>query len=488
MAKKSITRNYIYNTAYQILTLILPLITTPYVSRVLGAENIGIYSFTISIATYFILFGTLGISMYAQREIAYVQDDLNKKSKIFWEIILLRFITMGISIIVFYFVYINGTEYQVYYKILVLELIAVTLDITWFFQGIEDFKKTVIRNIIVKIISIVSIFIFVKTQDDLVNYLLIYALSDVIANISLWLYLPKYIKKIKIHDLKITKHLKPTIGLFIPQIAIQVYTLLDKVMLGYIIEDKTEVGYYDQAQKIIKMLLTVVTSLGTVMLPRMANTFIKGDNKKLKEYMKKSFSFVFFLSIPMIFGIIVVSKDFVPIFFGEGYENVALVMNVISPILLIIGISNVIGTQYLLPTKRQKEFTISVVCGAIVNFVANMILIKNYGAVGASIATVIAEAIVTSTQIYFVRKDIDISYIFKKIKNYLIAGFIMFIVCYLIKFINLTGIVLILIQVLIGTIVYLAILILLKDEFLNYLLEKVKNIINKKKKLIKNIN
>ncbi len=479
MNKKSITKNYIYNTAYQILTIILPLITTPYVSRILGAENIGIYSFTISISTYFILFGTLGIALYAQREIAYIQDDKKARSKVFWEIILLRFITMGISIVIYYFTYINGTQYQLYYKILVLELIATILDISWFFQGIEEFKKTVVRNIIIKVISIVSIFMFVKTQDDLVKYFIIYVLSNLIGNISIWFYLPKYLEKIKLKELRVFIHFKPVIGLFIPQIAIQIYTLLDKVMLGYIIVNKSEVGYYDQAQKIIKILLTLVTSLGTVMVPRMANTFINGKKEELKNYMEKSFRFVFLIAIPLVFGITAVAEDFVPIFFGQGYEKVAILMSVISPILLIIGMSNVIGTQYLLPTKRQKEFTLSVTCGAIINFFINIILIKKYGAIGASIATVIAECVVTSVQIYLVRNDMEIKKIILEIKNYIVAGLIMFIVCIMIGNIIKNELYSIIVQVIMGGIVYCISLYIMKDEFFKYIIEKGKYIVFK---------
>ena len=276
--KKSITKNYIYNLIYQILILILPLITTPYVSRVLGAENIGIYSYTISIATYFILFGSLGIAMYGQREIAYLQDQKEKYSKLFWEIVVLRFFTMSISSIIFYISFVKNGEYHMYYKILLLELLANCFDISWFFQGLEEFKKTVLRNIVVKIISIICIFVFVKSYNDLFIYFWIYVLSNLIGNISLWAYLPKYIDKIEISKIDIMKHIRPTISLFIPQIAIQIYTVLDKVMIGTIILDKSEVGFYEQSQKIVKMLLTIVTSLGIVMIPRMANTF-----KKRKE-------------------------------------------------------------------------------------------------------------------------------------------------------------------------------------------------------------
>ena len=166
MKKNSLKKNYIYNLIYQLLVIVLPLITTPYLSRVLGAEGVGIYSYTLSITTYFVLFGSLGIAMYGQREIAYIRDDGTKKSKTFWEILLLRFATMSISLIIFIFMFANGENYNLYYKILILEIIANSLDISWFFQGMEEFKKTVTRNIIVKIISVICIFTLIKKAED----------------------------------------------------------------------------------------------------------------------------------------------------------------------------------------------------------------------------------------------------------------------------------------------------------------------------------
>ena len=300
--KKSLTKNYIYNLLYQILKVLLPVITTPYISRVLGAKNIGIYSYTLSISAVFILFGSLGIELYGQREIAYQQDETEKYSKTFWEILIFRFISMTFSLLVFYFAFVyTNNVYSTYYKILMFEIIGNMFDISWFFQGLEEFKKTVSRNFLVKIISVACIFMFVKTKNDLSIYFLIYVFSLLLGNLSLWFYLPKYLTKVK--KLNIIKHLKPTLLLFIPQIAMQIYTILDKTMLGTIIADKSEVGYYDQSQKIIKTLLALVTSLGIVMMPRIASTFAKKDNEKIKKYLSKSFSLTFCISIPMIFGI-----------------------------------------------------------------------------------------------------------------------------------------------------------------------------------------
>ena len=479
--KKSIAKNYIYNLLYQMLVLVLPLITTPYIARILGAENIGIYSYTLTISSYFILFGSLGIALYGQREIAYNQKYKKEYSVTFWEIVILRFITISISLLIFLYTFANGEQYQKYYRILMIEIFANALDISWFYQGLEEFKKTVLRNMLIKLISIVCIFTFVKTQFDLTVYYVIYVLSIIIGNASLWFYLPKYIEKVKISELNIIKHISPTISLFVPQIAIQVYTLLDKTMIGTIILDKSEVGYYDQSQKIIKVLLTIITSLGTVMMPRIANTFANGEKQKVKKYMKKSFNMVALIAFPMMFGIISVSKNFVPVFFGEAYGKVAILMCVISPIILLIGLSNITGTQYLLPTKRQKEYTISVICGAIINFTFNLILIRNYGAIGASIGTVMAELSVTIIQLYFVRKELKILDSLKGMKNYFISSIIMLIVCLTARHFIYKNVLSAIIQVILGIIIYISCLLLLKDQFLFEMINRLKKKLNRSK-------
>lgn len=464
MAKNSIKKNYIYNMFFEVLKIVLPLITTPYLSRVLGAENIGIYSYTLSITTYFILFGTLGIQMYGQREIAFLQEKKHERSKTFFEILIMRFVTMGLSMILFYISFCKNSQYGVYYKILFLEIIAYSLDISWYFQGLEEFKKTVIRNSLIKIISVICIFVFVKTKENLIQYFFIYVFSNLFGNITLWFYLPKSVEKIELKELEVFRHLKPTVALFIPQIAVQIYTVLDKTMIGSIIDDKKEVGYYEQAQKSIKLLLTIATSLGTVMVPRMANTFANGDKEKLKEYMNRSFHFVLMLAFPLMFGITSIANKFVPIFYGSGYDKVVYLLIMISPILVAIGLSNVIGTQYLLPTKQQKKYTISVVCGAFVNFTLNLALINTWKSIGASVATVIAEFFVTGVQFYLTRKDIRLKEVLEISKKYFIASIFMFMVSYWIGLLIYNDFISIVIQVCVSAFVYFGLLILMKDK------------------------
>lgn len=480
MSQKSIKKNYIYNLIYQTLTLVLPLVTTPYLSRILGSEPIGIYSYTYSIVSYFLLFGSLGVSLYGQREIAYVNEDVKKRKKIFWEIVSCRFVTMFIAILIYFIFLARMGEYAIYYRIWLIELIAMAFDISWFFQGMEDFKKTVIRNVIVRLASVTLIFVFVKSPEDLIKYITIYSIADLVGNLSLWRYLPRYFKGIKIGKIKPFYHLHAIILLFIPQIANQVYNLLDKTMIGKIITDKSEVGFYEQGQKVIRVLLTVVTSLGIVMIPRMASTFASGNKKQIIEYMKKSFKFVFFLAFPIVLGLVSVSKSFVPLFFGEGYDKVVTLLIVISPTIILTGMANVIGTQYLLPIKRQKEYTITITLGLVINFFLNYILITYYDSIGASIATVVSELIVVIAQLYVIRKDIKTKEVLKLSIPYIFASLIMFAITMIEGFVLETSTKTLIIQIISGGLVYVLMLWILKDEFLKMFLEKGKSIIKRK--------
>ena len=262
--------------------------------------------------------------------------------------------------------------------------------------------------------------------------------------------------------------------LFIPQIANKVYNMLDTTMLGKLIADKAETGFYEQSQKIIRVLLTVVTSLGTVMVPRMANMFAKGEKEKISVYMKKSFHFTYLLSFPIMFGLIAISNNFVPWFFGPGYEKVIILMKIITPIILFMGVANILGTQYLLPTKRQKEFTISVLIGIIFNFILNFIMIKLWKSIGACIATVISQVIVDAVQCYFVKDEINLKEMFKASYIYLFSAIMMFICCMFVR-IFCSGFVCLAVQIIIGISSYLIMLLIFKNEFIYLLIEKARN-------------
>lgn len=476
--KVSISKNYIYNLCYQILIIIIPIITAPYLSRVLGAEQIGIQSYTYSVVSCFILFGSLGITLYSQREVAYVQNNVYERSKIFYEMIILKSITLFISMIIYYFTCIKDNNYGVYYAILLIEIIANCLDVSWFLQGLEQFKKTVFRSAIVKIISTICIFIFVKSSNDLYNYILIHSLSVFFGNIVLWYYIPKYIVKIKVRDLKLKNHIKPIFLLCIPQFALQIYMVLDKTMLGILIESKEEVGFYEQAQKIVRLLLSLGTSLGTVMVPRIANMYAEKNKEKVIFYITRSFDFILFLTVPMMFGLIAVSDYFVPIFFGEGYDKVSMLLKVSSMLLVIIGLNNVTGSQFLLSTKKQNEFTVAVVVGAFSNILLNFILIPTFKSLGATIASILAESIVLIIELYYCKNYMNIKEILKSSIKKIISGLIMFLVVILIPYLF-SSLITIIIKLIIGIIIYMLMAVSLRDEFCYLLINKLKSMYNK---------
>lgn len=482
--KKNIAKNYVYNLIYQLLTILLPFVTTPYVSRVLGAENIGIYGYTFSIITYFVLFGSLGVALYGQREIAYVQDNKKQRTNKFWEISIIRTLSMIIVAILYISIFCIKGDYVIYYRIFFLYMISYTFDISWFFQGIEEFGKIVFRNIVIKSLSIVFIFLCIHTQEDLGKYILIYVLGELFGNLSLWLYLPKYIGKPKLKELQIKQHLKPTIMLFLPQIATQIYTVLDKTMIGNITNNMESVGFYEQAQKIMRAALVIITSLGTVMASRIANIYASEEKEKIKKHITTSFNYVFFLGIPIMFGIIIIAEKFVPWFYGSGYESVAGLLSVMSVLLLIIGMSNITGMQYLIPVKKQNIYTWSVVVGCIVNVIFNFILIKWYEAIGAVISSIIAELVILLIQVFAIRKEIDFLKIIKSSLKYWISGVVMFIVTYSVMLQLEISVINTCMEILIGVMVYVIMLLILKDKFffslLNQVIKGVKNKIGDK--------
>lgn len=475
MAKKNIKKNYILNLCYQVLLLITPLITTPYISRVLGADGVGKVSYAESVVSYFTLFAALGISTYGKREISYVQDSIEKRTNVFWNTKVLEFVTSACALIVYTF-FICTHENKGLYVVLGLNLLAVFLDVTWFFQGMEEFGKIVLRNTFFRIVNIVYVFVFVRTKDDLLVYAFGLSLFLLLSNISLWVYLPKYITRIRLVNIHPFKSLPTVISLFIPTIAMHIYCVLDKTMIGIITKSSFENGYYEQASKGSSIVLTIVTALGTVMIPRIGYLYEQGQTGEISRLMYRGYRFVWFLGIPLCLGLVCVSDNFVPWFFGSGYGRVAVLLKVLAFTILAVGINNVTGMQYLIPTKRQNIFTISVAIGACANFVLNSVLIKPLQSIGAAIATVVAEVLIAVVQLIFVRKEISPSKVLKEGINYYVAGIIMFIAINPINKLISPSIVNTGIMVLVGATVYFGTLLIMKDDFF---LSNIKAIINK---------
>lgn len=464
-----IKRNYVYNLTYQIFLLVIPIVVTPYLSRVLGSDCTGQYSFTFSIVTYFTLFASLGFSYYAQRLVASHFGDRKQQSLDFWEILIARFFSTFICsllYIVLLFANVYEEKYQLLMKIQLINVVFIGIDVTFFFQGNEEFLKIVIRNILVRIVAIVLIFILVKSKESLWIYTLIQSLTVAVSYVSLWVYVPKYLCKISISDLRPFKHFKSTIILFIPTIAISIYTSLDKTLIGFITKDDNEVGFYEYSERLVKMAMVVLTSLGTVMIPKNSKLFSDGREDLIIDNIYKSSKFVWFVGVPFVFGIICIANNLIPWYLGGEYTKSIVLMQILSVIILLIGFSSMLGQQYLIPTKQDGKFTLCVTLGAVINFILNLILINFYGSIGAAISTVIAEFLVALLMFIFVRNKISFLKILKSSWKYFLSGLIMFLITGYISTLLQSSIINSIIIVATGSIIYFTVLVILKETFM----------------------
>ena len=484
MSPKSIKRNYVYNLSYQILTLITPFITTPYVTRVFSPNAIGLQSFAFSLSQTFGLLAWSGIFTYGQREISYAQDDRKKRTKVFWEIQLLSLITSLVWTILYIIVvkfYIKH-DYMLFF---ILFLNIIPFNCTFLFYAMEEFGKMTALQFIFKILDIAFIFIFIKKESDLPLYVLGSLSTMVLPNILLWFDIHKYVDWPDWKSLKPFHDITIIVSLFLPTISSQIYSVLDKIMLGFIAEGTAENGYYELSLRISKMPLMVVASLGTVMIPRIGYLFKIDERETLQAYIYRGFKFAWFASVPLCFGLMAVSDNFVSWFFGAGYAKVAELLKISSFLMIIIGLANVSGYQYMIPTGQQNKYTMTLIIGIVINFTLNIFLIPRFYSYGALIASVLGELTVLLSQLYLVRKEFNIVKIISFGFPYLAAGIIMFATLRSFSYklpLNPLGTTIIIFS---GAFIYFGVLLVLRDEFfisyslrtINFLKRKLSSLI-----------
>ena len=466
----SIKKNISYQILYQILAILLPLITSPYISRVLGANGVGIYSYTFSIVSYFALFAKLGIHIYGNRAIAMVRDDQQKLNQTFSDLLAVHLLVSAIALLLYAgYIYLGKMEYPEVAAIQALYVIAEMLEINWLYFGLEQFKITVTRNAIVKGATLVSIFCFVKSSDDVWKYCAIMAISATLSELIVWIFLPKYIKIVKPNWKDARKHILPLISFFIPSIAVSLYKIMDKIMLG-MMTNTTQVGFYENSENIIAAAMSFITAVGTAMLPRMSNLVSKGEKAQTEKIIARSMQLVMISVLAMAGGIIGVSSVFAPIFWGEEFKVCANYINGLAISLLFTAFANVIRTQYLIPSHKDKVFQLSVITGACVNLVVNFFLIPHLYALGAVIGTVMAEGAVCMVQGIYAAKHLPIVDYLKKSIPYTLFAAIMSGVVALIGYTMNVGIKTLAVQVLTGIVIYIGLsglyLYMTKDELL----------------------
>lgn len=418
----SIKRNYLYQSAYQLLLILVPLVTTPYLSRVLGAEQVGVYSYTYSVTNYFVMFATLGMSTYGVREIAACGSDRGARTKAFWDMYGSQ-LAVGVIVAVAYGLYAltNPRGGAIVTLVWGMWVLSALLDISWLFFGVQEFRMPTMRSMVTKLLSMVVIFAFVKSRDDLWVYCAAIAGSFLANQVLLWPFLCRYVGVRRPTLSGMRYHLGPNLRLFIPVIAISFYVTLDKIILG-VMTDMEQVGYLEYSEKLSRMPMALVTAMGTVMLPRMTAELSAGRRREARSLLESSIWAMLAMAFAMSFGIMGIAHEFAPIFLGGEFANCDILMCIFALIIPVVSTTNVLGRQYLLPTNRDNMFTISVCIGAVVNVCVNLVLVPLLAATGAAIATVCAETSVLLVQIGVTRKELPLALYVKNAVPYAVIG------------------------------------------------------------------
>lgn len=462
---KSIKKNYILNLVTQILTFMTPFLTAPYIARVLNADGIGFFSYAQSISSYFTLLAVLGINDYGRRQVAYYQDDIEKRSFYFWNIKALSFMTVTLCTAAYVIFILPRFNYHIIYILLIANIVSNFFDVNWFFASLEQFEKIVFRNIFIRIFDVAYIFLFVHSKDDLVIYAFGMVLVNFFMNVCLCGMLPKYIKKPDFSKIRPFTDFKVILTLFLPAISVTLFSSIDKTMLGVLSKSPFENGYYEQTMKLVNMALAVITSVSVVVSPRIGYLVEKKDFEQIKGYMLKTFQFIFLLAFPMMFGLIAIVPFFIPWFYGQGFDKVVILMQILSPLILFMGISKMIASQYLIQIKQENKVTLSIFIGGGINIILNYILIPRYLSVGAAIASSVSEFIVLVVTLYFVRKEFSPFLIVISSLKYLILSILMFVILHFISAALSPSIISTLILIAFGIGIYILFLMLVRDSF-----------------------
>ena len=467
-----VIKNYLYNLSYQILTIILPIITVPYVTRIFTSEALGNYVFYNSIVSYFSLFAMLGIGVYGTKQIAAASD----VSSTFWNIYAIQLIASILAISVYVIAIFSIPQMGGIIPLIVgITLFAKMIDISWLFSGKEDFKKITIRNTVVRVIGVISIFTFVKSSDDLYLYVFLIVIFDFLGQFVMWVPAKKFIKRPSFNTKIMKRNLHPIALLFLPQVAISLYVVLDRTLLG-LLGSYSDVGIYEQGQKLISILLKVVSSLGVVMLPRVANLLSERRDKEAQNMVKFSFILYNLIIFPMIFGLIAVNEVFVKLFLGKNFQDVKYVLYVIVFNIMFVGWTNILGYQVLVVRNKNKEFMLSTTIPAFVSVAVNIAVIPFFGYIGASITSVVVEILVFAIQWYYSRNIINKNLLFNKdLVKIILSSLVMFGAVMLCKMtLGFDGIVGLVIYLAVGGISYLGMLFLLKTVNIREMKEMLK--------------
>lgn len=464
---RSVKANYLFNLINSASQLLFPLITFPYASRIMMADGIGQVNFFQSIISYISLFTCLGIPMYAIREIAKVRDNLEKMTRTTVEILLLHaFLTLFGYIIV---AAIGMTVAKVQTDIPLFLILSVSIFFTaigceWFYQGIEDFKYVAIRGIVVKTVSVLLLFLLVKSKEDILWYGAYTVFGVLGGNIFNFIRLRKYLHRemIDVHTLHPLRHLRPALHVFVLNVVISIYLQLNNVLLGFM-KDAEAVGYFTAATKIMVITMSISSSLGTVIMPRSSNLIAEGKVDEFRILIQKSYDFVLALAMPLTVGLIFISPSVILLLSGEGFAPAVLTSQIVASNILMVGLSGVMGAQVLYPLGKINIVVSCTFIGAIINVLLNVLLIPNYGHNGTAVAYMLAEMAVTISMFLIGNKYIPIQFFKKQHLHYVGGSIVMGGFLYLVLLLELGNTNTLIIMMCIGIMVYIVVLLWLKD-------------------------
>lgn len=470
-----IAKNYIYNLIYQILVVIVPLVTAPYLARRLGPTNVGIYGYIHSTTSLICMIVMLGIYAYGNRQIAYIRDNKTQVDIVFWEIMSTRFVIAVFGTMIYFGIVLFIGKYISLFCIYYTFLLAYFLDCTWLYVGMEDMKWAVLKNTVTKILAVIGIFIFVKNQEDLWKYVVIQGLSLLVSNLLAYSQLYQYVGKPKLILQNLKSHLVQSTMLFLPSIASAIYLQVDKVMIELMTGRTAEVSFYDYSEKLITIPLTFITVLSTVMMPRIANEFHKRNKEKIDELINTAARFSIFIACPMMFGLIAVSDKLIPWYLGEDFLGTAVAMSIIAPIILTNTLTGISGNQYFTATNQINILLKSQIAAAVINVAINALLIPKFGFIGAAVATVFSSVLNAGVQYYYLVKQVKMNGFIKDLVLHLIMGIIMYFIIRIITQEMSASPITNLIQVIIGVIVYLISALIVRDKQLFQMIDVVKD-------------
>lgn len=404
---KSLRFNYVLSVAINLISYIFPLLTYPYVTRTLGAEGIGKVSFAETVASYFILFSTLGIPTYGIRACAAVRDKNEELAKVTKELIVISLFMTAVLLCIFLGAIFTIPQFALRRRLLLINCITIILTpfgVNWFFNAIENFTYITFRTFLVKVVTLAATFIFVKGIDDYYLYALILVLSTAGAYIFNFSYMNKLIDLKSVEKLELKRHIKPILMLFATTAAATIYSNVDVTMLGLISGD-SQVGFYNVAHKLRQVILSLVSTMGTVLIPRLSY-YIKNNKKsEFGSLITKAIYYIFFLSIPLTLFFFLAAEESVLLIAGHGYKESIIVFVCILPTIIFCAFSNMTGLQILVPMEKENVLFKSLLIGALVDIFLNLIFIVQLKAVGVAIATAIAEFFVLVYQVCYFRRN-----------------------------------------------------------------------------------